>query len=1573
MNHNASHPHGNKPRPPKRVRMLCSWIFALAALGTLNSLWAAPAIQEGTVSEIRGFSIPNTRTAKVRMRKAREHVKALRWNEAIDSLQQLLEDHSSELVPVNDSLGTEAQVFRGAAGWAGEQLCGLPEDARKLYSRRYDERAQAALNLARKAGDRQGVIAVAERWPVTDAALSAWWTLGDLELEHGNLLEARQAWARAVAGRVGNTRYEFYPVFDGENLADWEAALEELGLRSGSLQAGEERRVNLCLRTLGQETSPINADRVGPDAPRGSLRLPGHGEGASGCPGPEASAWPRPFHLPDNGPFELGRNNLFPVRMGDLVFVTDSLQLFAIHAYSGTLRWSSELSRDWLLLGKRRNEFFAGISREDTMIAPAASEHIVVSAHQVPISDIQNEEFHNISITTVIPDRRLYAYDVETGTELWNHHPPPEWDGESGSFVDRMSVAGPPVIAASRVIVPVYRMYGRIELYAACFDLVNGELLWSTQLVSGQRELNMFARSEKEFSAPPVRVEKDRVVVATQLGAVAVLDLFSGRILWETLYDPIVPPRRSHFSAQPINNVWRNAPPVVADGVVLVTPFDSRNLLGFDLETGEELWSLRHDRIERIAGQARSGIDILLGADNSTVFLGSWPVLALRSPGGLHREAPTELSWRYPGGRLDRDEATSARAIVLKDRLLIPTHSERVEIDRFGGGRRHKSQPWKGGRSGNLLVEDGTLYVLSSNTLDGYFEWDMLLQRGRQEYEEQGHDLPASLYLASLLAERSRTELDSGRTVQARQHVAEAEDLLTPFLAASEPSSELEKSMHALLRTKGKLLMDLANSSEASIALRRARAYAPTIDHLRDTLIEEYLLVRYDPRGERDEILRQLLTSCANRTMKVVVSKNDHPSYKWRFEPLLDDSRRNVTLQNVDIPMWIMLERAATAAAEERVADEFEELHGLIEFWPEEPLPTGSLGIEESTGEFSSRRIGELIEQHGRQAYAPYDAQAEKLLKEARQARDRSMLEIVSELYPHSIAGRAANDDLLVWAIEEGDVEAVSRIALSELPERFAPEHATERQSQLLLFVAAALENAGNKQYAAALYRDLARQTPGRRSTAPTHDNMTIAELAAASRAPQPSSAGAPRQALEFDGEITQRTPILGDFRFLGAIPPALDSEPSGAGAAPDVLLYIHDESRRFHQLTLAAFSASSLDSDEPSPLWSLVLPSGSNSAPSWKRAFEFLPGSVVLTASEGLICLDRETGHRNWTREWDLFNVQDVDTIRVGSGLVLASVGTPGDHDTLFAFDGSTGREVWQAPIDRLHFNRAPIIADNRIVLLPRRAQKEGQVLDIFSGREVLRFQLPISVPPTAQGSCWIEDGMLILPWFLAGNSPDRNRLLAIDLWSGETVWDLKLGEALGGDRQLRSILQHGKKTYLVLSANVGADSEGVQGLLAELHVGIGAVRRVGNFNIKHDQRFIGVPQDNLIRLPHPTLYLHTFSGSTEQIRVQAIGLPFGNSLWVNEIDLTREELHNSHLQLPVESSDTVAMIFSRKKGNGFGTATSTLFLLDKGTGHSRGAFKLDPRLGTSNQITLQGLGEHLLLGGDEELDVLR
>ena len=386
----------------------------------------------------------------------------------------------------------------------------LPSVARDRYRERFEPEAEEALTEALTRGGRRTLVEVARRYPYTNAGIRAWFAVGDLELEFGNADACLAAWRR------------------GE---------EQLAVLGEPVPVGAlQRREAVADLVLDLESS------VGDATLRGGMRLPGPDTGIGPLPMENSDRWVladldmEPF----NGTRRTEFYNLFPMLAGDKLLVTSSLRLHCIDAFSSELLWTTDEPAGWEDLAKwTRKSLFEGIDRNLCLIAPAAGSGVAVAALQVPYANSEDHDYQGIDILKPIPERRLHAFDLETGEPLWNHAPPIDWDGEFGSYEQVMLVAAPPVVTGSRVIVPCYRMRGRILFQVACYDLRSGERLWSTPLVSGQSELNMFGRQTHEFCGAPVTVDGDGVFVLSQLGTIARVDLFTGRIVWESRYEQI--------------------------------------------------------------------------------------------------------------------------------------------------------------------------------------------------------------------------------------------------------------------------------------------------------------------------------------------------------------------------------------------------------------------------------------------------------------------------------------------------------------------------------------------------------------------------------------------------------------------------------------------------------------------------------------------------------------------------------------------------------------------------------------------------------------------------------------------------------------------------------------------------------------------------------------------------------------------------------------------------------------------------------------------------------------------------
>ncbi|MEM7516464.1 MAG: PQQ-binding-like beta-propeller repeat protein, partial [Planctomycetota bacterium] len=682
-----------------------------------------------------------------------------------------------------------------------------------------------------------------------------------------------------------------------------------------------------------------------------------------------------------------------------------------------------------------------------------------MAALQIPVTHIKNDRYQQIKITRVLPNCRLIAYDLETGEELWNHTPPEGWDGEEGSFSDRMRVAGPPVIAGSRVLVPSYRMQGRIDYHVGCYDLLTGEYLWSTALISGQRELNMFGRPEFEFCAAPLRVEGDVVIALTQLGSIAALDLLTGSTLWQVVYDQYELPKSS-WGANRRDRTWLNSSPLVVRdgegrGVVVAAPVDGPYLLGLDFETGAALWTVAYEGGRRI----QQGSNLLLGATEDTVYLGGPKVSALRAIGGL-RSRPTR-HWQTSYGVFDgaafKGGGDLPRGALGADHVVFAAPNGRALVERDSGRVDENYSPWKNG--GNVLLTPGATFTLSNNWLNGYFEWEALIRQANAELSRRPGEVDPAVRLARLRVDRAERHWQDGELEEARRQLEKAHDVLKTYAEGERTGirPEVATTMHDVLRARARIAIQGGELAQARSMLRRARDLAPDSRELRDTLLAEEALWRRSSDEAWLEIVSDLESRCAGLTLLCTIEIVDGQSV--RLVPLFDQDFTAPPTAELPVELWARLERARRHEEAGRYGLAFEDYHAVIEEFGFEEIGARSVRGLAADG------IARNLQAGGGVGYAPFEERAAEMLERARNSEDTEQVAAVSRFFPHSQASRAAHDVLLEVALEQGDATEVAAIVDSELPENWAPQFADARQIDLVLGLARTLGRSGNTEY----------------------------------------------------------------------------------------------------------------------------------------------------------------------------------------------------------------------------------------------------------------------------------------------------------------------------------------------------------------------------------------------------------------------------------------------------------------------------------------------------------------------------
>ena len=1436
----------------------------------------------------RFFAMPMSRGARELAATAQEHLMAERWSEGIGLLQSLCEEHGAEVLPQEwrQSAAQYSQfaAHPGAGEWALEQLLALPEEARELYRQRFEPIAAEALEHALVSPERSALLAVARRWPIAPSAVRAWRALGDLELERGAADVARLAWQRA---------------FDLARV---------LELPSTS---GDRAREDWLVREAERSAAP--PERRSP-------------------PRADAQPWTRLLELSPfstRGGKTYARNALTPLLAGDRVLVSSTMRLFALDAFTGELLWTGGPPPGWSALSpKDTNDLYEGMHWDQLLVAPAAGNNVALAALQTSFSETENQNWQGIHIMSAIPERRLFAFDLETGRPLWDHAPPLTWDAREHRWTwdeartpypRRMMIAAPPTVSGSRVFVPCYRMQGRIDYHVACYELETGELLWFTPVVSGQRERNMFGRSRLEFAATPVIVTGDRVLAQTELGTVAALDLFTGRVLWQSLYRQTPLPKTTSYVIKPRPQTWRLAPPVVVGDLVLCTPSDSDELVAIRVDDGRVLWAVAERTLERLdRSTAQLGFNLLLGAEGDTLYLSGQKLAAIQKPGGFTGSSPWKLRWVQP--LPERDVSDSApRPVLCADSVFVPGGAERTAYSRLTGEPLDQwSGTWNGGEAGNVWVSDDALFSVSGMGVSGYFDWHALLERTRVAAE--GPAGPESLLSAAELFQRRGTlTLETGELSEARECLTLARTFFERLRDAGEAPDRWRPGIFTCLRSLAEIQSLEGRADEALELLSDARSAAPDDVALRDLLLQEEHLLRGRDPARRIAVLDELEVRVGSLPLPHDVLAESLSAWTGsETDPREVDEPAPITTG-----LWVLVERAVERGRLGETGPALVDLTAALEH---------ASALEDSAGvaltKLVRERIARLLAQpDGRTAYAPFEERAAALLEEARTSGDPHALEEVARRFPHSRAAGSALDERMEVALRADDVRTVAALASAALQ---APELEPERGARIALRLAHALGRAGNTAYEGSLYRALARELPDLVSDVAEHAGKTTTQLAADG---PPEEVSAPAAPVTFDPAVLPTAREReGVHEFLGAIPGLRPSEES-------VPLERHVYAGRDE---LVAFS------------------SAAPGVPMWKHPWQpsarspravFTTGRMYYAEREDVCCID-ENGEELWRAT---LAEGPARGLAVHQGVLVALTETGHVH----AFDATGGIPLWEAHLGESGNWSGPLCSSARAVFfsqlhnLPPRAR----VFDLLRGRSVAEFPLiGLDAAVPLEETAWIAGERLIAPAFQARPT----HVSAFDLERGERVWHCEFGR----DEELSSVVLADGRSFVVTLPSRPTDESKVgenrNGGIYELDVAGGALRRV--VPVKGADRPMGLEPRTRVELSAPYVFL--FSDNDRSISIRAIHLPYGLS-WSYSLPVIGQELYDGMaLPMPAVSSECVAIAYQTRRAGATPMDETSIVFVDKGDGKLRDTLLLGAREpGSARDIELRGLGDALFV----------
>jgi outer membrane protein assembly factor BamB len=1018
----------------------------------------------------------------------------------------------------------------------------------------------------------------------------------------------------------------------------------------------------------------------------------------------------------------------------------------------------------------------------------------------------------------------------------------------------------------------------------------------------------MFGRSVKEFSSSPLVVAGERVLAQTELGTLASLDLFSGRIQWQTTYRQIPLPKTRSYQPPSRQLTWtRLAPPVVVGDVVVAAPSDSMEVLAVRLTTGAQLWAYTEDSLQGLDRESEmQGFNHLLGADTDTLYLSGSKLSALHKAGGIGTNAPFNPRWTQP---LDRTD-TAPRALLAGDAVIAANEKLRVVHDRRTGAVMPTlTGGWGGGEAGALCLEDGALFSLSAQGLSGYFDWQGQLERARRLADASAEAGPLRT-AAELYLRHGTLQLEGGDAGGARTTLEEARVLFTRLRAKGGRADARDEL--ACLRALAESLARLQRADEALILLAEARALAAGAKELSEVLFLEERVLRARGGPERIARLDEIEACWGEQPLPGDVRAES--IRRWLADVSTSGASEPVS-DSLPTVLWVALERAHEHELAGALAPALEDLHVALRHARGLALARG-LPLANLVNE----RIAHLLARPGaEQAYAAIEARATELL--ASGGDNEAALEALNERYPHSRAAEQALGLLIERAALAHDAPAVARLVRTALARGGL---SAERESALLLVLAQTLGQRGNAAFERSLVTALARSSPIQVS--PAHGGRTLADLAA--EFAKETLEALPAPVLFDPGVVSGGKPRALDATFVGTLSPA--------GQAPESAPYeLHLYATRSE---LEAYSSAA-----PSkPLWTRALDLGSPPC-------AFAPGLVVLGTRTGLLCLD-ERGEELWSHASE--DDPPIELAHSG-GVLLALLRS----ERVLALDALLGLLLWERTLEADDNWTGPVAGDGHVVFFSQlhKLPPRALVLDLFRGRVTADVRLSgyDSKPPLAR-SAWIEEQRLIAPAF--GLRPGQ--LSAFELQGGQRAWTIEFGR----DEELHAVAHAQGRAYPITLATALGPAAGNGGVY-ELDARTGTVRKV--VPLKPGERIMGFGAQLSVELPAPYLFTYAHSEKEHSVPIRALHLPYGVK-WTWALPIGPQETYDGRtMPMPAVSADCVAIAYQVRRTGGVPGSESTVVLVDKHAGKKVDTLVLGPAFASSNRLELRGLGAALFVLG--------
>lgn len=692
-------------------------LAAIAAMLSFGHAARAQPVPSGGRFELsESVSVDQAENAvQVQLDRVKVHVAERQWNEAVQMLREVMENHGRRLLAVTP------RRFTSVSDYCQLQLAALPPEALAIYRRRVDPSAVRWYREGVEHRDRRRLLDVIEHALASSWGDNALMALGEMALESGDYAGARAFWEKIIPAppphdgtptwlSVPDTELDLAAVRARLVLASilegsQERAAEELEAMSrldagasGSL-AGQQVIFVDALRTLLAESESWPATAV-PDNWTTFAGDPRRGKIAPRAVEPNRVAWRKPLRPtlpasrataePQLSAFGVAEKAISPLSYHPLItdglaLVNNQVEILAIDLATGRPAWgheSPEIYRDQL--DETARELFLPANN-------LGVPRFTMTAHQGRLYARMGASTTSYPRETVLRGGTGYlvCLDLEAeGRLLWRIDP------EETGF----AFEGSPLTDGARVFVAVRRGEIQPQIHVACYSAEDGRLLWRQFVCQAETPARgMF----HETSHNLLTLHRDTLYLNTNMGAVAALSAGDGRVRWVGLYQR----QRQGDLQHPAAHWSRDLNPCLFDrGRLYVAPSDSPRIFCLEAATGQILW--------QTSTELGDAVHLLGVVGNSLIASGPklyW--ISIDGDAGRVRHV-------WPDGH---EKLGYGRGVVAENRVYWPARDKVYVFDAHTAGlvKRIDLVPHDA-KGGNLVMAGGRLLIATPDELTAF-------------------------------------------------------------------------------------------------------------------------------------------------------------------------------------------------------------------------------------------------------------------------------------------------------------------------------------------------------------------------------------------------------------------------------------------------------------------------------------------------------------------------------------------------------------------------------------------------------------------------------------------------------------------------------------------------------------------------------------------------------------------------------------------------------------------------------------------------------------------------------------